>query len=216
MNNTLSKAVLATTDVWALLATQLQEIRALGQCGCLVVGGQRLRIHGGEARYLDESGVVSGWLNALSNSLNLAESFKLVEFERLMPDSSEMVRVVQKGRSLDELLWITAWLHSDGQLLSGCRRDDVVSFHRWPNLSRLPHLASTHRIVALLTQRPSSIVLASRLLKIPEDEIAQVYCAGQRAGYAAPINRQVEEPVTRTHRHQSLITRLMTRLQRHR
>merc|ERR1711941_20822 len=186
MNNALTKATSDISDNWTSLTAQLQDVRSLGQCGCLMVAGQRLLVHGGEACYLDEPGMLSDWLNLPSGHGPSVNSF-----ERLMPDSNEMQEVIQRGRPLDELLWMTAWLHSDGELLSGCRRDDVVSFQRWPNLSRLPHLASTHRIVALLTQRPSSIVLASRLLKIPESEVAQVYSAGQRAGYAAPINRQV-------------------------
>ncbi|MBM96985.1 MAG: hypothetical protein CMI09_14200 [Oceanospirillaceae bacterium] len=208
MSNALTTAATAA-DGWTICSNRLKDIRDLGQCGYLNLNGRRLLIHGGEQRFLDETGSLVKQLQSTTDWIDLTG-----EFQRLMPDSKEMQHTVRNGRPLDELMWACAWKQFDGELLDGCRRDDVVSFNRWPNLSRLPHQGSTHRIVALLTQRPSSIVLASRLLRVPEADIAQVYCAAQRAGYAAPINRTVEEPVTKTHRHQSLISRLMARLQR--
>ncbi len=208
MSNALTRDVTDTTDDWTSIINQLQSILALGQCGFLTIDGQRLLIHGGEQRYLDESGVLVGWKTASVNQVPLITSF-----ERLMPVSNDMIRASQSGRPLDELLWTCAWHQFGDKWSDRCRRDDVVSFHRWPNLSRLPHTASTHRIVALLTQRPSSIVLAARLLKVSEADVARVYCAGQKAGYAEPINRKVEAPAPRRHRHQSLLTRLMSRLQ---
>lgn len=131
-------------------------------------------------------------------------------------DSAEdvMREVRERGRPLDELLWTLGWHRSGGELLEQCRRNDVVLFSRWPNLSRLPVSASTHRIVALFTARPSSVVLASRLLGVSEDEVAQVYSAGMTAGYAAPINRTIDPPVAKPHRHKSLIGRLIQHLQR--
>lgn len=135
--------------------------------------------------------------------------------ETLQSASSEMRRVADQGRPLDELLWTLAWHCSSGQLLDDCRRNDVVSFSRWPNLTRLPSNGTTARVVALMTARPSSVVLASRLLGISEDAVAQVYSAGMKAGYATPVNRVVEAPTLKPHKHRSLIGRLMDRLQGH-
>lgn len=198
----------AEVDGWTRCSSYLEEIRNLAQCGIFNLHGHRVLIHGGEQRYLDEGGTLFQLHHVLDNQMVIGE------FERVMPDGKDMQHTVRNGRPLDELIWSCAWHQSAGELLDGCRRDDVVSFTRWPNLSRIPHKGTTHRIVALLTQRPSSIVLASRLLHVDEADVAQVYSAGKRAGYAAPINRQVQEPVTKTHRHQSLISRLMARLQR--
>ncbi len=144
-----------------------------------------------------------------------ATDMQIDHIETLLPSSADMRRVADEGRPLDELLWTLAWHGSSGQLLDDCRRNDVVSFSRWPNLTRLPSDGITARVVALMTARPSSVVLASRLLGIPEEAVAQVYSAGMKAGYATPVNRVVEAPVLKPHKHRSLIGRLMDRLQGH-
>jgi hypothetical protein len=119
----------------------------------------------------------------------------------------------KSGRPLDELIWCMAFHLSDGELLSGCRRDDVVKLTRWPNLTRLPNTPNGFRIAALLTQRATSPVLASRLLKISEAEINRFYSAAQRAGYTTIINRQPSTVIERKeHRHQSIIGKLFAHL----
>ncbi len=180
-----------------------QVMRALDkqQCCTLNTSGQVFLINGREKRYLNDtqgSEYPKEWDEQL-----------LVE-----PENSQRMQMTGlSGRPVDELLWSLAWHDSGGQMLEGCRRNDVVSFSRWPNLTRLPKSADTYRIVALLKARPTSVVLAARLLGISEDNVVQVYCAGQRAGYAHPINRVAAVPEIKPHRHRSLIVRLFQRLQ---
>jgi hypothetical protein len=93
------------------------------------------------------------------------------------------------GRPLSELLWNCALLTSAGNLLPGCRRDDVVQLTRWPNLTRVHATANSMRIAALLTARPTSLVLASRILDIDESEIFSFYSAARYAGLTRTMNR---------------------------
>jgi len=118
-------------------------------------------------------------------------------------------------RPIDELLWTLGYYSFNGSLSFGCRRDDVVKMVRWPNYTRLPHDSSFHRISALLTSRPTSIVLASKLLNIPEEEVYRFYNAARYAGYVKAINRPDSEiPTPRKHKHQSLIQRLFKHMSR--
>ena len=181
------------------------EDMALNQrCASVILAGARIYVRGDAKRFVCE--VPMDQLDA--------ERLQIDQLDWLDASEDVMQNVSDRGRPLDELLWTLGWHRSGGQLSDQCRRNDVVRFSRWPNLTRLPTAASTHRIIALLTARPSSIVLASRLLGVPEAEVAQVYSAGMAAGYAMPINRQVEAPVVKPHRHKSLIGRLIKRLQR--
>jgi hypothetical protein len=116
------------------------------------------------------------------------------------------------GRNIDELMWQAAFYASEGRLMQGCYRDDVVELAYWPNLSRLPHTPNSMRIAALLTRHPTSIFFATRLLKVEPAEMYQFYSAARAAGLARPINRAVEEPKLEPHRNQSLLSSLLKKI----
>ncbi len=98
-------------------------------------------------------------------------------------------------RSLAELLWQAAFHASQGRLLAGCSKYDVVQFRYWPNLSRLPTTENTMRICALLTRHPTTIMLVHRKLGIDTREIYQVYSAAHSAGVAHMVSRNPEATV---------------------
>lgn len=116
------------------------------------------------------------------------------------------------ARPVEELLWTIAFHQSGGQLLKQCKRQDVVHFSHWPNLSRLPKTANTVRICALLTRRATSIVLASRILKISEEEVFQIYSAAYYSGISHVLNRQPDLVDTKEHRQASLLGKMMAHL----
>ncbi len=120
--------------------------------------------------------------------------------------------VEKVGRNIDELMWMAAFYASQGRLMQGCYRDDVVELEFWPNLSRLPHTPNTMRIAALLSRHPTSIFFATRLLKVTPEEMYQFYSAARAAGFARPINRAPEEPKLEPHRNQSLLAALMNKI----
>ncbi len=120
--------------------------------------------------------------------------------------------VTQVGRNLDELMWLAAHFASQGRLMPGCYRDDVVELEFWPNLSRLPHGPNAMRIAALLSSHPTSIFFASRLLKVEPAELYEFYSAARAAGLARAINRKPEEPELEPHRNQSLLSSLMKKI----
>jgi len=118
------------------------------------------------------------------------------------------------GRNIDELMWQAAFHVSQGRLMHGCYRDDVVELEYWPNLSRLPHTPQSMRIAALLSRHPTSIYFASRLLKVPTEEMYQFYSAARAAAFARPINRTPEEPKLEPHRNQTLLSALLGKIAR--
>lgn len=118
------------------------------------------------------------------------------------------------GRNLDELMWQAAFHASQGRLMRGCYRDDVVELEYWPNLSRLPQTPQSMRIAALLTRHPTSIYFAMRLLKVTPEEMYQFYSAARAAGLARPINRKPEEPKLEPHRNQGLLSSLLSKIAR--
>jgi hypothetical protein len=116
------------------------------------------------------------------------------------------------GRNLDELMWQAGYYASNGRLMDGCFRDDVVQLRHWPNLTRLPASGSAMRISALLTRYPTSISFAARLLKAPRSEMYAFYTAARCAGLAVAINRKPVEPVLKPHRNQPLLGLLLNKI----
>lgn len=95
-------------------------------------------------------------------------------------------------REIGELLWQAGFHASEGRLVKGATKFDVVQFRQWPNLPRLPQTPNTARICALLTRHPTTIMLAHRQLGIARDEVYQVYSAAYSAGLASIINQNPE------------------------
>jgi hypothetical protein len=116
------------------------------------------------------------------------------------------------GRNIDELMWCAGFYASQGRLMEGCFRDDVVELSYWPNFTRLPSTANGMRLAALLSRYPTSIALASRLLKIDAGEAYQFYTAARCAGLARAVNRRPEEPPLKPHRNQALLGLLLNKI----
>lgn len=124
---------------------------------------------------------------------------------------------LEQGRPLSELIWSCAWHMSESSLtglLNGCRRDDVVHLKNWPNLTRLPANEQAPRIAALFTMRPTSLVLATRILDIDERQVFRFYSACRYAGLVRLINRADVMPVLPRkddHKHIGVIRQLFGR-----
>lgn len=103
---------------------------------------------------------------------------------------AELDELRAHGRPLQEILWFHAFHASAGELIHGCKREDVVKLVAMPDLSRVPHTEHSEAIARLLMKRPTSIVLASHILHIDEREVHQFYCAAAVAGYAVKVNHQ--------------------------
>lgn len=126
-----------------------------------------------------------------------------------------VLQTARHGRNIDELMWHAALCASQGRLLKGCRRDDVVLLKHWPNLTRLTATPNAVRIAALLTRYPTSVSLAYRLLKIPVGELNEFYSAAHAAGWAVAVNRKPEitdESELKPHRHRGLLTLILNRI----
>ena len=93
------------------------------------------------------------------------------------------------GNKISHLMWQAAFHASQGAMIEGCSKFDVVQFLRWPNLTRLPKTTNTMRICALLTRYPMTIMLVHRKLGIERKELYQTYSAAYCAGIARIISR---------------------------
>ena len=134
---------------------------------------------------------------------------------RISSRSDAMREAELQMRPVEELLWTLAFQeHAYRSIPEHYRRDDVVSLRYWPNFTRVPSSPNAYRIAALFKARPTSIVLASRILEVDESEILRFYHAACSAGLVERVNRSGEPVTTTPHRHQGLIRSLMNRLRR--
>lgn len=92
-------------------------------------------------------------------------------------------------KNINDLLWQSAFHVSQGRLLEGCSKYDVVQLRYWPNLTRLPVTPNAARICALLTRHPTTIMLVHRVLGIDKEEVYQIYSAAKSAGITHTISR---------------------------
>lgn len=121
---------------------------------------------------------------------------------------------MEQGRNFDELLWQASYFASQGRLINGCEREDVVEVRYWPNLTRLPGPPSAIVITALLTRYPTSITLAGRILKVPMTEMYEYYSAAFSAGFIRIHNRELPAPVLKPHRDNTMLGQLLSRISR--
>lgn len=128
--------------------------------------------------------------------------------------SSQVLDLIggKRGRHIDELMWQAAHHVSEGRLMKGLYRDDVVSLTQWPNLSRLPHTPNALRIATLLFRHPTVLILAARMLKVSEAELFQFYSAAAAAGIAKPVNRAPQEIALPPHRNHGLLSALFRKV----
>lgn len=130
-------------------------------------------------------------------------------------EAAKIERAGRYGRNLDELMWYAALCASQGRLIKGCRRDDVVLLKHWPNLTRIAATPNAVRIAALLTRYPTSVTLAYRLLKISLAELNEFYSGAHAAGWAVAVNRRPEianESELKPHRNRGLLALILNRI----
>jgi len=106
------------------------------------------------------------------------------------------------GKNIKSLLWQAAFHASEGRLIDGCTKYDVVQFKHWPNLTRLPITPNAARICALLTRTPSTIMLVHRVLGIDKDEVYQIYSAAHSIGICHKIGSNPEKAKSEAELHE--------------
>jgi hypothetical protein len=110
-------------------------------------------------------------------------------FESKPLEHTESSNTFGSGKNISDLLWQCAFHVSQGRLIEGCLKYDVVQFRHWPNLTRLPITINTARICALLTRHPTTVMLIHRVLGIDKKEVYQIYSAAYSAGIAHIVSR---------------------------
>jgi hypothetical protein len=99
-----------------------------------------------------------------------------------------------QARHVRELLWSAAFHASQGRLVEGCSRYDVIQFRLWPNLTRLPATQNAARICALLTRHPTTVMLVHHILSIERKEVYQIYSAAHSAGLVEKVSKNPHSP----------------------
>ncbi len=92
-------------------------------------------------------------------------------------------------RHIGELLWQASFHASQGRMVEGTSKYDVIQFRQWPNLPHLPKTPNTARLCALLTRHPMTIMLVHRQLGIDKEEVYRVYSAAHSAGYTSILSQ---------------------------
>ncbi|VAW52201.1 hypothetical protein MNBD_GAMMA06-226 [hydrothermal vent metagenome] len=140
-------------------------------------------------------------------------NIKAFKVKTLTPsDCDAYIKDGQNGRNLDELLWQTSYYASQGRLIKGCMREDVIEISNWPNLTRLPCPTSAMSITALLTRYPTSITLASRILNVPIEDMFRFYSAAFSSGFAVVKNRESKTPELKPHPGNNMLGKLLSRV----
>lgn len=126
-----------------------------------------------------------------TNVLNMSEFCRapVTQFESEKFDKATLPPAFGPGKSISDLLWQSAFHVSEGRLIEGCSKYDVVQFRHWPNLTRLPATPNATRICALLTRHPTTIMLIHRVLGLDKEEVCQIYSSAYCAGIAQVISR---------------------------
>lgn len=129
--------------------------------------------------YISRISDTAGFFQAQKSSLTVTE------IKELFPP-------VVIARRMEDLLWEAALHASQGRLIDGLRKYDVVQFSRWPNLTRVSLTPNVMRICALLTRYPSGINLGHKFLKIEEEEMNSVCSAAKVLGIVNLLNRKIQ------------------------
>ncbi len=95
-------------------------------------------------------------------------------------------------KKMENLLWEATLHASQGRLIEGMHKFDVVQFTRWPNLTRVSITPNVMRICALLTRFPSGAQLAQTILGVKAAEIYAVCSAAKVIGIVKQLNRNVQ------------------------
>lgn len=208
-------SLLHTTQQLEASSSVLNTVKlALGRCESFQlfpVTGHSILVNAKARTFADPDNVLSKVVSSTREGR--------CQIRRMSSRSDAMQQATLSMRPIEELLWTLAFYDFREQqslIEDGCRRDDVISLRYWPNFTRVPATANAYRIAALFRARPTSVVLAAKILEVDESEILRFYHAANNAGLVNRINRPGEQVQLVRHRHQGLLQLLITRLRRSR
>ncbi len=115
-------------------------------------------------------------------------------FEMSTISEADIESYLGPARHIRDLLWCAAFHASQGRLVEGCSKYDVVQFRHWPNLTRLPVTPHAARVCALLTRHPTTIMLVHHILGIEKKEVYQIYSAAHSAGLVEKVSGNPHAP----------------------
>ena len=99
-------------------------------------------------------------------------------------------------QNIDELTWTAAYHASQGRLMDGCKKTDILYLKYWPNLTAVPKTNNDISMCALFSRHPTSMHVAKKMLGIPQQDINRFYSAARASGLSDIVNRQPETPIS--------------------
>lgn len=185
------------------LIAVVQKLLDKDRCMAFWVNSSKvLVVDGAEGVFYDPDDVAVRLVDRVKKHKCRSEKVSSQSMEKWLSEYSP------RSRPIEELLWtigFTGYEPASCCSQKGCRPDDVIQLKRWPNLTRLPKTANTIRLVSLFSMRPTSVFLASRILKVEDDEVMRFYSAACYSGLAVRMNGSAEPYVPKPHRQKKLI-----------
>lgn len=90
------------------------------------------------------------------------------------------------GQHIDSFMWKVALWTSQGRILYGTNLKTPVYIRNWPNFTRLFHIPHAMRISALLVDRPCTLPMVAKVLKISQHNVFTYYAAAHAIDLVAP------------------------------
>ena len=99
-------------------------------------------------------------------------------------------------QNIDELTWTAAYHASQGRLMEGCKKTDILYLKYWPNLTAVPKTNSDISMCALFARHPTSMHVAKKMLDITQQDLNRFYSAARASGLSAIVNSRPDKPVS--------------------
>lgn len=120
------------------------------------------------------------------------------------------------GLSYDVFLWKIAIWTSQGRAPKGVDLNKPVYLRHWPNITRLVTIPHTMRIVTLLIDKPQTLPLISRVLRVPHTHVFSIFSAAYAIGIADTASRDADTLIQpdppKKHKHRGLFGKIMSKL----
>ena len=96
-------------------------------------------------------------------------------------------------KNIDELTWTAAYHASQGRLMRGCNKTDVLFLKYWPNLTSVPKTNDDISMCALFSRHPTSMHVAKKMLDVSQQDLNRFFSSARASGLSAISNKSLGE-----------------------
>jgi hypothetical protein len=147
----------------------------------------------------------------LNNTLDMKMSITPLD-----PDSSALVRALEKFHNMDAFLWKLACWASKGRYPATLDINHPVYLKSWPNFTRLLVTPHALRISALLIQGPRTLTNVAEVLNIKPQYVFVFISAAYSLDLVNQVKREADEllqpPEIKPNKEKGLLSRIISKL----